>query len=57
MGLWPVQCNDITKVLIAAGRARQRHQQFKIDAFQMATITLLLQPKDSCRFYDDADTV
>jgi len=27
MGWWSTQCNDFTKVLIAAGRARQHHQQ------------------------------
>ena len=29
MGLLSAQCNDFTKVMIAAGRARQHHQQFK----------------------------
>jgi hypothetical protein len=29
MGLWSAQFNDFTEVLIAAGRARQHHQQFK----------------------------
>jgi hypothetical protein len=27
MGWWSAQCNDIIKVLIAAGRARQHHPQ------------------------------
>jgi hypothetical protein len=29
VGWWSAQCNDFTKVLIAAGEARQRHQQCK----------------------------
>jgi hypothetical protein len=29
MGWWSAQCNDFTKVMIAAGRARQHHQQCK----------------------------
>jgi len=29
MGWWFVMCNDFTKVLIAAGKARQNHQQCK----------------------------
>jgi hypothetical protein len=29
MGWWSAQCNDFTKVLIAAGRARHDHQQCK----------------------------
>ena len=29
MGWWSAQSNDFTKVMIAAGRARQHHQQCK----------------------------
>jgi hypothetical protein len=29
MGWWSEQCKKITKLLIAAGRARQHHQQYK----------------------------
>jgi hypothetical protein len=29
MGWWSEQCNEVTKVLITAGRARQHHQQCK----------------------------
>jgi hypothetical protein len=29
MGWWSAQCNDFTKVLIAAGKSRQHHQQCK----------------------------
>jgi hypothetical protein len=29
MGWWSAQCNDFTKVMITAGRARQHHKQCK----------------------------
>jgi hypothetical protein len=29
MELWSAQCNDFKKVFIAAGRARQHHEQYK----------------------------